>query len=317
MKKFTSVLSILLALLMVFSFSAAAAGGNGGGGGGNNGEVTETALTLVSATIGDTPIAEATEIRGDAEILLTFSANVTDDSVLTFNIGKVQVLDSTGAGVTTVSVAKAGTKKLTVSLGGVAKGDYTLKIGQKFKDVDGNTLAEGITIAFNVNKGTGTGTGGGSNPLTFGGAKVGDADLSGAKLKGDETIVLQFDRGMKGNETDNAALIGVYKADGTKADYTVLPVDDSTDEGKRQVKVQLNGLAAGEYTLKIDKDVKANNGQALGEDVTVSFTVEAASQGDGDDQGSAKDFSYYFKMLIDYMKVVIDFFKDLFASFQK
>ena len=312
MKKLISVISILLALLMIFSFAAAAGSGNGGGGG-NGGNSGET-LTLISVTIGGTPIAEATEIRGDAELLLTFSADVTDDSVLAFNTGKVKVLDASGNPVSSVSIAKNATKKLSVSLGGVAKGDYTLKIGQKFKDVYGNSLAAEESIPFTVNKGNGTGTGGGSNPLTFGGAKVGEADLSGAKLKGDETIVLQFDRGMKGYEPDNAALIGVYKADGTKADYTVLPVDDSSDEAKRQIKVQLNGLAAGEYTLKIDKDVKANNGNTLGEDVTVSFTVESAEQGNGD---TAANYKNIFKSLLDFIRLLIDYIKDLFHSIVK
>lgn len=313
MKKTSSVISILLALLMLFSLTAAAAGGNGGGNGGG-GDTTGT-LTLESAKIGETLLAEATEIRGDAEILLTFSANVTDDSVFGLNISKIKVLDASGSPVSSVSVSKAGTKKLTVALGGVEKADYTLTIGKEFKDVDGNKLNTKIELPFTVNKGTGTGTGGGNNPLTFGGAKVGETDLNGAKLKGDETIVLQFDRGMKGKEEDNAALIGVYKADGTKADYTVLPVDDSTDESKRQVKVQLNGLAAGEYTLKIDKDVKANNGNALGTDVTVSFTVETADE--GGDQGGTSSKTDFFKTLINFLKSIYEFFKNLFSNLTK
>lgn len=308
MKRTSRILSILLALLMVFSVSVTALAA--GGGGGNSGSETGTALTLVSAKIGDTLLAEATTIRSNDEILLTFSANVTDESVLANNISKISVRDSADQKMSSVSVSVSGTKKLTVSLNGIEKASYTLKIGQKVKDVDGNTLAEEISIPFTVNKGDGTGSGGGSNPLTFGGAKVGDADLSGAALKGNEVITLQFDRGMKGNETANAALIGVYKADGAKADYTVLPVDDSDDTAKQQVKVQLNGLAAGEYTLKIDKNVKANNGQTLGEDVTVSFTVKAADSG-SDDANTIKNV---INTVLNLLKKIIEFFKSLLVS---
>ena len=299
MKKTSSVLSVLLALLLIFSVTlpAAAAGG----------------LTLESAKIGDTLLEEATEIRGNAEILLTFSGNVTDDSVLAFNIGKVKVLDATGSAVSSVTVAKSGTKKLTVSLGGVEKADYKLTIGKEFKDVNGNTLGTKVEIPFTVNKGDGTGSGGGHNPLTFGGAKVGDADLSGATLKGNELITVQFDRGMKTYEADNAALIGVYKADGTKADYTVLPVDDTDNVAKQQVKVQLNGLAGGEYTLKIDKNVKANNGNTLGQDVTVSFTVEAEEQG----QDGGNDATSFINTLLKYLRMLFEFLQNLIASFTK
>ena len=307
MKKTSSVISILLALLMLFSLTAAAAGGNGGGS-------TSGTLTLESAKIGDTLLAEATEIRSNAEILLTFSANVTDESVLAGNISKIKVKDSTGNNVSSVTVSPSGNKKFTVALNGLEKADYTLSIGKDLKDTAGNTLGAKVEIPFTVNKGDGSGSGGGNNPLTFGGAKVGETDLNGAKLKGDETVVLQFDRGMKTYETDNAALIGVYKADGSKADYTVLAVDASDDVAKQQIKVQLNGLAAGEYTLKIDKDVKANNGNTLGTDVTVSFSVEAENQGSGDQGGSdstASSIANLFKMILNYLKMFVDFITNL------
>ncbi len=307
MKQTSKVLSIILALLMIFSVTVSAAGG-GGNGGGNGGGSSGTALTLESAKIGDTLLAEATEIRSNAEILLTFSANVTDDSVLGFNIGKVKVVDSAGSAVSSVRVSKAGTKKLTVALGGVEKAAYTLTIGKEFKDTNGNTLGTKVEIPFTVTKGDGSGSGGGNNPLTFGGATVNDADLSGATLKGNETIVLQFDRGMKTYETDNAALITVKKADGSNASYTVLPVDDSNDTTKQQIKVQLGGLEDGDYTLTIGKNLKANNGNTLGTKVEINFTVK------GDDQGSGNKLSSIFDTLLKYLKMVIDFFKGLFTK---
>ena len=308
MKQTNRTLSILLAILMLFSVATTAMAGNGNGGGNGSGGGSTSELTLVSATIGDTPLAEATEIRSNAEILLTFSANVTDDAVLAFNIGKVNVKDSNNQNVSSVTVSKGGTKKLTVSLGGVEKAAYTLTIGKEFKDVNGNTLGTKVEIPFTVNKGDGSGSGGGNNPLSFGGAKANDADLNGATLKGDEIITLQFDRGMKTNEDANAALIGVYKADGTKAAYTVLPVDDSDEVLKQQVKVQLGGLAAGDYTLKIGKDVKANNGNKLGEDVTISFSVKGADNDKTDFLRGILD------ALVKFFKSIVEFFKNTFKK---
>ena len=136
MKKTSSVISILLALLMLFSLTAAAAGGNGGGGS------TSGTLTLESAKIGDTLLAEATEIRSNAEILLTFSANVTDESVLAGNISKIKVKDSTGNNVSSVTVSPSGNKKFTVALNGVEKADYTLSIGKDLKDTAGNKVSK-------------------------------------------------------------------------------------------------------------------------------------------------------------------------------
>ncbi|MBQ4490937.1 MAG: Ig-like domain-containing protein [Pyramidobacter sp.] len=293
MKKTASVLSILLALLMIFSASAAAANSD---------------LTLVSATAGSVDLltAEAPDIAASDSITLTFSANVADDSIFTFNTGKISVKDAEGNKVNTVSVAKGDSKKiLVVSLGDIAKGSYTLTIGKEFKDINENTLGK-KEIPFNVTKGSGTGDGGGNNPLTFVGATVAEAALEGAELEGNETIVLEFDRGMKTYETENAELIVITKADGTKADYTVLPVDKSQEETKRLVSIQLNGLEGGDYTLTIGKDVKANNGNTLGEDVTINFTVKAA------EEEQPTGIRAILKAIVDFFKGIIEFIKGLF-----
>ena len=293
MKQTSKVLSIILALLMIFSVTVSAA----------------ASLTLDSAKIGDTDLSAATTIRSNDVIDLTFSADVTsDEAILTTNLTKIKVRNAAGEAVNGPTVSVVGKKKLSVSLGGIDKADYTLTIGKKFQDVNGNTLAADVSIPFTVNKGDGSGSGGGNNPLTFGGAKVNDADLSGATLKGNETITLQFDRGMKTYETDNAALITVKKADGSAASYTVLPVDDSNDTTKQQIKVQLGGLEDGDYTLTIGKNLKANNGNTLGTKVEISFTVK------GDDQGSGNKLSSIFDTLLKYLKMVIDFFKGLFTK---
>ena len=298
MKQTSKVLSIILALLMIFSVTVSAA----------------ASLTLDSAKIGDVDLSAATTIRSNDVIDLVFSADVTsDEAILAANLAKVKVRNTAGDAVNGPTVSVVAKKKLSVSLNGIDKADYTLTIGKKFQDVNGNTLAADVSIPFTVNKGDGSGSGGGNNPLTFGGAKVNDADLNGATLKGNETITLQFDRGMKTYETDNAALITVKKADGSAASYTVLPVDDSNDTTKQQIKVQLGGLEDGDYTLTIGKNLKANNGNTLGTKVEINFTVKAASEEEPTNNGSNK-LSSIFDTLIDFFKMIIEFFKGLFTK---
>ena len=287
MKQTNRTLSLLLAILMLFSAATTA--------------FAAGTLTLESATIDGTALAQATEIRSNAEILLTFSANVTDDSVLAFNIGKVHVKDSSGNNVSSVTVSKSGTKKLTVVLGSIERAAYTLTIGKEFKDINGNTLGQKVEIPFAVTKGDGTG----NKPLNFGGATVGGTNLNGAVLAGTELITLQFDHNMQPYETANAALIGVYKADGTKAAYTILPVDTSSDTTKRQIQIQLNGLADGSYTLKIGAAVTAKNGNPLGEDVSISFTVKDK------DADRVNFIRNLLDTIADLFRKVIDFFKGL------
>ena len=296
MKKTTSVLSIILALLMAFSVVSSAA----------------DALTLTSAAAGSVDLlaAENPEIAASDSIILTFSNNVTDESVLANNIGKINVKDSEGNKISTVSVTAGGDKtQLSVSLGDIAKGSYTLTAAKGIKAKNESELADKVEIKFTVAKGSGSGSGdgsgGGNNPLSFVSAKVDDKALAGAELEGKETIVIEFDRGMKTNEADNAKLIGVYKADGSKADCTVLPVDDSKDETKRLVKVQLNELEGGEYTLKIGKDVKANNGNTLGEDKTVSFTVKAQEEEPAEKTFIEKIVDF-FNMIIGYVREALN-----------
>ena len=298
MKQTSKALSIILALLMIFSVTVSAA----------------ASLTLDSAKIGDVDLSAATTIRSNDVIDLVFSADVTsDEAILATNLMKIKVRNAAGDAVNGPTVSVVAKKKLSVSLNGIDKADYTLTIGKKFQDVNGNTLAADVSIPFTVNKGDGSGSGGGNNPLTFGGAKVNDADLSGATLKGNETITLQFDRGMKTYETDNAALITVKKADGSAASYTVLPVDDSNDTTKQQIKVQLGGLEDGDYTLTIGKNLKANNGNTLGTKVEINFTVKAASEEEPTNNGSNK-LSSIFDTLIDFFKMIIEFFKGLFTK---
>lgn len=294
-------LSILLALLMLFSaMTMAAAAGS---------------LTLESATIGDTPLAEATTIRGNDEILLTFSGKVTDESILGFNIGKISVKDSSGNTVSSVTVSPSGNKKFIVSLGGLAKATYTLQIGKQFKDVDGNTLGQQVALTFTVNKGngdgSGTGTGGGNSPLSFVSATADGKDLENAELAATGTITVTFDRGMTKYQTENFAQISILDKDGKKVDGVTF-TDFTKDANDNSYTVlSYKDLAAGTYTLKLGKDLKANNDNTLGKAVNISFTVKAQAE-PAPSQDTATFVARFISTIVTLINNVIDFFRALF-----
>ena len=300
MKRLTSVLSVLIALLMVLNITAFAEGGNGGG---------DSPLTFVSAKVGDTEL-EGSRVAPGSVITLTFSINVTDESVLENNIGKVKVKNADGAVACTVSAGEEKTV-LLVTLGDLAKGDYTLSIGGKLAAKNGNTLGDSVEIAFSV-KGDGTGTGGGNNPLALVSVKVGDADLKDAEVEADGKIVITFDRGMTANQDANFELIGIYDAQGKKVEGTTLSEFTKDESGNSFTELSYSGLAAGSYTLKLGAGLKANNGNTLGEDVEISFTVA----GSGEEEEPEEEPNFFVKAINaikDFFMMIINFFKGLFA----
>ena len=293
MKQTSKVLSIILALLMIFSVTVSAA----------------ASLTLDSAKIGDIDLSAATTIRSNDVIDLTFSADVTsDEAILTTNLTKIKVRNAAGEAVNGPTVSVVGKKKLSVSLGGIDKADYTLTIGKKFQDVNGNTLAADVSLPFTVNKGDGSGTGGGNNPLSFVSAKAGDVDLAGAELDATGTITVTFDRGMTKYQADNLAQIGIYDADGAKVDGVTF-TDFTKDAAENSYTVlSYSNLPAGTYTLKLGKDLKANNDNTLGEDVTITFTVK-----DADNEKT--DFLHsIIYAIVNFFKTIAEFFKNIFKK---
>ena len=301
MKQTNRTLSILLAILMLFSVAttAFAAGGNGGG---------STALTVQSATINDTPVAEATEIHGNDTILLTFSGNVTDSSVWVSNSGKIQLKDGSG-NAASISLTTPGGKKVGVVLGNLAKATYTLTIGKEFKDTNGNTLGAKYELTFTVNKGNGSGTGGGNgeSPLELVSVKAGDKDLAGAELEPSGTITITFSRGMDENQAANFEKIDIFDKDGKKVanvSFSDFQKPDPNSKGSYTVLTYKN-LATGEYTLKLDKDLKANNGNTLEKAETITFTVK-----DKDDE-KVNFIRSLLDKIADLFKKIIDFFKGL------
>lgn len=297
MKQTNRTLSILLAILMLFSVAttAFAAGGN-------------NPLTLVSAKVGDLDL-EGAKISPNSEIVLTFSNNVTDSSVLTGNIGKIKVKDSTGTD-TSAAVSPGSDKTVfIVTIGSLAKGDYTLTIGKELAAKNGSTLGTKVEFSFEVNKGNGSGTGGGNgeSPLELVSVKVGDKDLAGAELEPSGTITITFSRGMDENQAANFEKIGIFDKDGKKVanvSFSDFQKPDPNSKGSYTVLTYKN-LATGEYTLKLGKDLKANNGNTLEKAETITFTVK-----DKDDE-KVNFIRSLLDKIADLFKKIIDFFKEL------
>lgn len=292
MKHTSRILSILLAVVMLFSvaLTAFAAGDN--------------PLTLESATVGGEALENA-KIPAGSDITLTFSNNVTDGSVLANNIGKIKVKDSEGAEA--ASTVSPGEEKAVfiVTLGDLSKGSYTLTIGKELAAKNGNTLGKKIEIPFQVNKGSGTGTGGGNNPLKFVSAKAGDGDLEGAQLGTSGDITITFDRGMTENQAANFENISILNAEGKKVEGITFTDFTKDENGDSFTVLSYKDLPDGAYTLKLGKELKANNGNTLGEDVSISFTVK------GEGNGFLNTLKNIVKTVINFFRMVINYVKSL------
>ena len=105
------------------------------------------------------------------------------------------------------------------------------------------------------------------------------APLEGAEVNSGDTIVILFTNGMTEHGADSAKLIRVLKADGSSVACEVTyPVSKSDDVAKKQFTVKLGEMEGGSYTLVLGADMQANNGNTLGEDVQIAFSVKAAEE---------------------------------------
>jgi len=301
MKKTASILSILLALLMVMNVTAFAAGGDGGG---------DKLLTLVSAKVGDADLLNS-KVAPGSEIVLTFSNNVTDESVLAGNISKIKVKTADGSAAdSSVAPSKTDRQVFIVTLGSLAKGDYNLTIGKELAAKNGNTLGEKVDIAFSV-KGDGSGTGGGNNPLDVVSVKAGDSDLEGAELEASGNITVTFSRGMTDNQAANFEQIGIYGADGSKVDGVTYTDFKKNDEGNSYTVLTYSNLEGGSYTLKLGADLKANNGNTLGAEKTYTFTVKG-EEGEPDEEPTG--FQAFINAVVNFFMNAINAIKTFFAG---
>lgn len=115
--------------------------------------------------------------------------------------------------------------------------------------------------------GGGGGQGGGQNPLNVVSVTIDGKALAGAEVEADGAIVVSFDRGMKDHSEATAAAISIKGADSRV-----------TFDGDRSFTVSFSGLEAGEYTLVVGAAAQANNGNTLGSDYKVKFSVAAQEQ---------------------------------------
>lgn len=99
--------------------------------------------------------------------------------------------------------------------------------------------------------------------------KVGDADISAAKVYPDSVLVLTFSEAVAA--ADNTANINVYDAGNTKARFTV--VSDEADA--KVVKVTLQNVSTGNYSLALAANLTAVSGAKLNEAQNFSFTVKS------------------------------------------
>ena len=127
------------------------------------------------------------------------------------------------------------------------------------------TIALGVT-AFAGN-GDGSGGGNGQNPLNVASVKIGDRDLAGATVVREGVITIVFDRGMDKNSDVTAGVI-----------YIENVVAVTKFEGDRTFTVTFSELPKGDYTLVIGAGAMANNGNTLGKDVRVNFTVDYSGE---------------------------------------
>lgn len=231
-------------------------------------------------------------------------------SILATNLTKIKVRNAAGDAVNGPTVSVVGKKKLSVSLNSIEKADYTLTIGKKFQDVNGNTLAADVSIPFTVNKGDGSGTGGGNgeSPLSFVSAKVNGADLAGAELESSGAITITFDRGMTDNQAANFEQIGIYNAQGTKMEGASFTDFKKDADGNSFTVLSYENLPAGTYTLKLGKDLTANNGNTLGKAVNITFSVKGADNDKTDVLHSIID------AIVNFFKTIAEFFKNIFKK---
>ncbi len=286
MKQTTRVLSVLLALLMAFSVTAIAAGG----------------LT-VTAKYGDADLEGATVPAG-SDIMLEFSNNVTDESVLASNLSKIKLLDASGENAAASLSVGSQKSTIVVTLGStLAKGSYTLTLGKDIQAKNGTTLGEKKEFKFNV-KGSGTGTGGGDKKLEVKSVTVDGTNLEEADVKTGSEIKIVFTNGMTNYANENKRLITIVNTDAESPVYSVNTPDlnSADDDAKRTFTVLLGFIDPGDYKLVLGADLKANNGNTLGKDVEYAFTVK-----DEADQPSAPTF----------LQRVQTFFADLLAKLKQ
>lgn len=141
------ILTLLVAIVMLFSMSAVAFAGNGDGSGGGNGEP----LMLAGSTVSN----GSTNVPTDVYITLTFSKNVVNFSVKSNNMGCFSMVDSKGNSVPLSVImgddqVDPDCKRIVgIQPSGLAEGEtYTLIISGNMTSKSGVALGSDVYISF-------------------------------------------------------------------------------------------------------------------------------------------------------------------------
>ena len=141
------ILTLLVAIVMLFSMSAVAFAGNGDGSGGGNGEP----LTLASSSVAN----GSTNVPTDVYITLTFSKNVVNFSVKSNNMGCFSMVDSKGNSVPLSVImgddqVDPDCKRIVgIQPSELAEGEtYTLIISGSMMSKSGVALGSDVCISF-------------------------------------------------------------------------------------------------------------------------------------------------------------------------
>ncbi len=207
-------------------------------------------------------------------------------AVTSGTVAKLEVATkATGVSVNFASGVKVETLTLNSAVSFTGKGT----IGTSKENVAGTTYEQKPTTvettttpASGAGSGTGTGGGGGNNPLSFVSSNPADGSTGVSETP---TLKMTFDRGVVRDYWDNNQNCFYVKNNSNQSvSITVSRAGNYTDDTeKSNIYITPNSaLTAGmTYTLTASAGLKANNGNTLGTNKTISFTVAGSLGGGG------------------------------------
>ncbi len=255
-------------------------------------EVNATGPGFESVTLSEIiPADAAVKLEGDFTNV-NVNAEKAKFEVAGGTIANLEVAkEAAGASIDIAQNAKVTTMTLNAAVSVTGKGSIeTAKVnvsGSKFEQKP-NTVDKADNVSVDIgNTGTGKGDGNGNNPLNFEGAYlVSDGKAIGStNVPKNPEIKLVFDRGVVRDYWDNNKnCISMESQSGSVA-ISVSPgnANDDTDKHNIYVTPQNNLTQGATYSIVISASLRANNGNTLGSEKTVTFTVASVSGGNGGD----------------------------------
>jgi|GEM_PF-6485717 len=226
-------------------------------------------LNIISGTVSNLEVASSAQ---KSNITIAKEAGV---KALTLN-----------APITVSGQGSITTANINVSGSSIAQTPANVKFGAGVTGNIAGTVTGISTSGTTVGTGGGTGGGDGNNPLNL---VSSDPANAATGVSANTTIKLIFDRGVvRDYWTNNQGCVTMSTNAGTPVAISVTRIADNDDE-KRNIYVTPNSaLTAGEtFKVMISSGLKANNGNILGTERTVTFTVAGQTGGDGGGGGSS------------------------------